>query len=392
MPSPWPQSRLSPPTPLALHFGYEKAGLTIDNQPIPWNAEAVLVHARVRLASRMRPVRKDFTLILGSSAISLAAEAIHAEDKSLRVEFRLQVPVRTQFAEIRWRGTSIGQVSLPMLREADFLQHLTVQMPTVGIVLGAQTVACQAYVGTQAKGAIASAVLSSATSLAPLVDLHPTLEVQVEDRAAPLRLPLSLNGKQLAARQALVSVAVPKAPLKHNWTAAWVVAGRVLAQHALQPVQRAYLARTLQLVGVRYLVEATDGSMQAARALPSAKACRRLGPCFILVSTEPGLAGWGKFDVRFVEVGGASRSIGTFDWLISDGPNPLAPGTLAGKDVEHGEAFELWCGTRCLGRLPLTAAPQATFTGEGAFQLAGEFAWSPAAEDQLQDRLGKLLG
>src|SRR5882724_6606558 len=144
MPSHWPQSRLSPPTPVSLHFGYEKAGLTIDNQPIPWNAEAVLVHAHVRVASRPRPARKDFTLILGNSATSYRAEELHAEERSLRVEFRLPVPVRTQSAEILWRGTSISQVTLPLLREADFLQHLTVDMPTVGVMLGEETVACQA--------------------------------------------------------------------------------------------------------------------------------------------------------------------------------------------------------------------------------------------------------
>jgi hypothetical protein len=84
--------------------------------------------------------------------------------------------------------------------------------------------------------------------------------------------------------------------------------------------------------------------------------------------------------------------MGSFDWLISDGPNPLAPGTLAAKDVDKGAAFELWCGKRCVGRLPLTTAPEAKFTGEGGFQLDDNFAWSPAAEVQLQDRLEKLLG
>ena len=40
----WPMHRIGIP-PQALHFGYEKAGLTLYDQPIPWNAEAVVVEA-----------------------------------------------------------------------------------------------------------------------------------------------------------------------------------------------------------------------------------------------------------------------------------------------------------------------------------------------------------
>ena len=38
----WPLYRIGP-QPQALHYSYEKAGLTLHDQPIPWNAEAVLV-------------------------------------------------------------------------------------------------------------------------------------------------------------------------------------------------------------------------------------------------------------------------------------------------------------------------------------------------------------
>jgi hypothetical protein len=43
----WPMYRLGP-RPQTLHYSYEKAGLTIHDQAIPWNAEAVLVEATVR--------------------------------------------------------------------------------------------------------------------------------------------------------------------------------------------------------------------------------------------------------------------------------------------------------------------------------------------------------
>ena len=44
----WSMHRIGP-QPQALHYSYEKAGLTLHDQPIPWNAEAVLVEALVRL-------------------------------------------------------------------------------------------------------------------------------------------------------------------------------------------------------------------------------------------------------------------------------------------------------------------------------------------------------
>ena len=44
----WPLHRIGP-QPQAMHYSYEKAGLTVENnQPIPWNADAVLVDCWLR--------------------------------------------------------------------------------------------------------------------------------------------------------------------------------------------------------------------------------------------------------------------------------------------------------------------------------------------------------
>ncbi len=40
----WPLNRIGPQTQ-AMRFSYEKAGRTVDDQPIPWNAEAVIVES-----------------------------------------------------------------------------------------------------------------------------------------------------------------------------------------------------------------------------------------------------------------------------------------------------------------------------------------------------------
>ena len=69
----------------------------------------------------------------------------------------------------------------------------------------------------------------------------------------------------------------------------------------------------------------------------------------------------------------------------------ILPGTLDIREVEQMTAFELRAGTRSLGLLPLTAAPVAAFNAEGGFKALPDYGWSSAAEDQLQEKLAKLL-
>ena len=57
----WPLYRTGP-QPQALHYSYEKAGLVLHDQPIPWNAEAVLVEAQLRLPSAAGRRKADFQL------------------------------------------------------------------------------------------------------------------------------------------------------------------------------------------------------------------------------------------------------------------------------------------------------------------------------------------
>ena len=54
----WPMYRLGPSRPEALHYSYEKAGLMVLDQPIPWNAEAVYVEALMRLPAHAESPRR----------------------------------------------------------------------------------------------------------------------------------------------------------------------------------------------------------------------------------------------------------------------------------------------------------------------------------------------
>src|ERR1700720_3303372 len=57
----WPLTR---PTvqAQAMHHSYEKGGLVIDNQPIPWNADAVLVECLAHLPGNTTRSREEFLL------------------------------------------------------------------------------------------------------------------------------------------------------------------------------------------------------------------------------------------------------------------------------------------------------------------------------------------
>ena len=78
--------------------------------------------------------------------------------------------------------------------------------------------------------------------------------------------------------------------------------------------------------------------------------------------------------------------------LVTDGPIPMIPGTLDAKDLAQVKHFALESEEGTLGLMPLLPAPTARFTGEGGFEPVEEFLWSPAADEQLNERLGKLLG
>jgi hypothetical protein len=77
--------------------------------------------------------------------------------------------------------------------------------------------------------------------------------------------------------------------------------------------------------------------------------------------------------------------------LITDGPTMVAPGTLDTADLAQVTAFEATVKGQSLGVLPLCPAPTATFTSEGGFKAPHDFAWSAAAEEELTERLNRLL-
>src|SRR5262245_36449290 len=117
----WSMPRSSP-QPQALHYSFEKAGLTLHDQPIPWNAEVVLVEALVRLGPSVARRKADFSIHLPGGNI-VSAESLRqqtAEDRA-RIFFRFPPPPQTLKADFVWRDKMLGQLTLPVLSCDEFL-------------------------------------------------------------------------------------------------------------------------------------------------------------------------------------------------------------------------------------------------------------------------------
>ena len=87
----WPLYRIGPRSQ-AMHFRYEKAGRNVDDQPIPWNAEAVLVQATVRLPKSSNRRKTDFQLRVPGLDLVPAERMEHEGDDHHRLTFRIPPP------------------------------------------------------------------------------------------------------------------------------------------------------------------------------------------------------------------------------------------------------------------------------------------------------------
>jgi hypothetical protein len=379
--------------PQALHHSYEKAGLTLDDQPIPWNAEAVVVEARLRLPASGRR-KADFSLRVPERE-AVPAESLRRDeaDDHCRLFFRLPTPAQSTTAELLWRNHALGKVALPVIGRDEFVQRLCLDMPTLAVCLGDQSVACQTFVATQCRGLIATAVLGSATSLAPVADLGLQVEFRCERGGPVQRVPVELTSSQLRGRQALVTVAPRRFPRRiGTWLATWLLDDRVLATQRIRAISKSAFVRSLRISETRFVVQSAKGEVTLARHPPALQGVARVGPCFLVSSREQGMAGVCRLQAH-VQVAGAVQPplLLEQEVLITDGPFPFAPGTLDVADLERVSGFELRLKTRSLGALPLAPAPTATFSSEGSFKAPTDFTWSAAAEDQLNDRLARLM-
>jgi hypothetical protein len=384
--------------PQALHYSYEKAGLVVNDQPIPWNAEAVLVEATLRLPTAARR-KNDFLLRVPFHEPFVAEHLrrLESEDR-YSIQFRIPPPGAPASAELLFREHVLGQLALPFLSRDEFLAGLRLQMPTLFVRLGQESIACQTFISNQCRGLIASGLLTSPTSLAPLLDMDLQVEFRCERTGPICQIPISLCSSQMAGRQALVTVAPNRYPRRQGtWVATWLLGEKPLATQRIRGISLARFRRSLRISDTRFVVQQGSGSVRLTRQAPSLDKGGRIGPCFLVSSGEPGMAGLCRVQVKAqtpdAEAAGRGQSplLLEQEVLITDGPTMVAPGTLYAGDLAQVTGFELTLKGRPLGMLSLQPAPTATFTSEGGFKPPQEFLWSASAEEEMNERLNRLL-
>lgn len=379
------------PQPQALRFAFEKSGLVLHNEPIPWNADAVIVEARLKLPGQSRA--SDFCLRLGDRNVPVE-NLSPCEDSDLwRLSFRFPPPASSTQAEIFLKHRSLGQLTLPVVSRQEFCKRLSFEMSTVAAKLGEPVVACEAFVGAQCQGLVVSAILSSPTSLAPLAELGLSVEARSQKTGAIHRAAVQLSSSQLAGKQALVSALLPKPRTTGAWSISWKLAERECASRRIRIISKPHFLRSLHLAESRFLVQDREGNLRSVAQLPPRKEIARAGPCFVLASRDKGVAGWCKLQVRALVPGAVQPPLLLEqDVLLTDGPFAFMPGTADVSDLDQIEGFELRCAGAVLGQLSLLPVPTGRFSAEGGFKPPPDFAWSGAAEEQLNQRLRKLMG
>jgi hypothetical protein len=388
----WPRFRLGPQSQ-ALHYSFEQAGLTLSSEPIPWTADAVLVAASLRLPPAARR-KSDFALRLGTGSTYAADCFRRAEsDDRYQLQFRFSPPPATTVAALLWRGHALGQLTLPVLDAETFLVGLQMQLPTVAVSLGDRHLACSTFVASQCRGLLASAVLNSPTILAPIAKLGISVEFHGMPGGESWTVPVTLSGSQLAARQALIVAPTPKLRYRPGiWKVRWRIGGEVVTSQRVRAISAGTFRASLTVCESRFAVSADKGQVSLRRQAPGPGEAARVGPGFFVASREPGMAAMARLQVHALGIGSAPpRALPEQSVLITDGPTLVPPSLLDAKELSQFAVFELRCREIVLGALSLRPSPTANFTPEGGFTAPPEFAWTPTAEDELTDRLGKLI-
>lgn len=376
----------------AVHTRYEKAGLSLYDLPVPWNADAVVIEVLLRLPVAARR-KTDFTLRLPGGE-PIAAESLRPEaDDRHRLLFRLPVPAKTTTGELLWKNRFLSRVVVPVLTSAEFLAGLRLSNSTVVVRLGAQMVAAQTFVAAQCKGLVACCVLKSPFPLASVADLGLKAIFRSGRSGAEYVVPVALSSTQLASREAVVTASPPKHPRRVGpWSVTWQLGQQELATQRIVGIPTKRFEDSLRISDTRFIVADKAGNVKVIRQPPAIADLARIGPCFSVASSEPGMAGVCRLQIH-VAVSGDSRSTPLMeqDMLVTDGPTVYAPGMIEVSDLGRVSGFELRYKNRTLGVASLSPVPTAALNAEGGFKPPPEFAWTTSADDELSERLARLM-
>ena len=389
-----PFLRLAGPKVRSIRFQYEKAGLTVADEPIPWNADTVVVEAVIWCPPSTVPRKSEFQLRTPDRVPRMAVTLTPAdEDDTVRVVFRLS-PIQAQtLAVLQYQGAALGQILLPFLTAHTFLAHLQLRATSMFALLGKQNVACRTLVEGQCRGLSAGGVLASPTSLLPIIDLDLRVEISDQGKTRLESISLPLAAPQLLGKEAALSVVLPFwARVPGTCSTRWNLGNRSLASAQLRVISAEDLHRSLYLVESHFLSQGREGAGHLRHHLLAHDQVNGLRPCFLVASREVGMAGLCPFEIRMQPRDPCSRPlVCTQEMLVTDRPLPCLPDLTAVGDVQQIRAFELFCNGQPLGALQVQPRPVAAFTSEGGFRAAMDFDWTPSTDEELLERLEKLM-
>jgi hypothetical protein len=375
----------------AIYTRYEKAGLVLYDLPVPWSADAVVVE--VNFKSRPAARKADFAIRLPGAEPVLPESLRPIGEDRHRLLFRLPVPPGSTIGELLWKNRFLSRVTIPVLTSADFLSGLRLTLPTVAVRLGSQTVAAQTFAAVQCKGIVATCVLRSPTPLAPVADLGLRAVFRSGRTGGTYEVPAALSSTQLRATEALVTAVSPKHPRRvGDWTVSWHIGARELCSQQVEALPARQFEQSLRVSDVRFVVGDKAGGVKVVKQPPPAGEASRVGPCFLVASSVPGMAGLCRLQVNAMVPGeGNGAVLMEEEVLVTDGPAVFAPGMVEAEDLARLSGFELRHKGRVLGIASLSPVPTAVLNAEGGFKPPADFAWSNAADDELSERLTRLM-
>jgi hypothetical protein len=388
---PW----LDGPRVRRIDIGYEKAGVVVRGEPIPWNADAVLIDIDVSFAVLRNWPKSDFCLDVAGEPplLPIGQQPLAGDDEASRMLFRMAVPHRSTRVRLYWRASLLDQFILPILSRDEFLRSLEVDTPTLFARLGDRNVPCEAIVEEQCRGLTAAALLRSRTSLLPILDLRASLELLIHRTGQIHTMPLNLTSTQLAARQTMVSLNLPpRLRIDGGASLRWSVGGLTYGNNKLRTVSAEALGHSLFALDARYAYGAEDGTLGFSRYLMLQPGICRLGPCFLVATREAGLAALHRLRVRVEYKDGETLpEYLEQEVLVTDGPSLFIPMTTTPEHFQRIASIDLFNQGEHLAQLSLSTRDAASFTSEGGFIPAHDYPWSPVAEEELTDHLRKLM-
>ena len=168
---------------------------------------------------------------------------------------------------------------------------------------------------------------------------------------------------------------------------------RTLAAHRVHAIPPERFEAGVRLLETRFAIVDSGGTVRTMKLPPSLVGAERVGPCFVLSSSEAGAAGMCQFEVLGISGGDLHPVVWrNADAVVTDSPTIFVPMLFDPTELNRVSGFELRLRGRLLGVASLRPVPAATLNAEGGFTPPSDFAWSSAADDELADRLKRLQG